>query len=296
MAVAVQHDGAGLRGATGSRARLGARARSEHDRCEAVDRVIAAMHERIDRPFALDEMARIAYLSPFYFNRTFRKLTGLPPRRFHTALRIAAAKRLLLTTDFSVTEVCLEVGYQSLGTFTTHFHELVGVSPRELRRLAAKPAPSAAEVAYAFATSQDGSAAPAVEGNVHGVAQDRLVFIGLFQRPYPEGVPIACTALAGPGRYALWTSAEGSYHVAAAAFMSSEDVRRCLLPDAGSALVASTSAPVRLSRHESATRDLRLRPARGTDPPILLALPVAAAGGAPSGAGSGGEFLDAASG
>jgi AraC family transcriptional regulator len=121
------------------------------------------MHERIDRPFALDEMARIAYLSPFYFNRVFRQLTGLPPRRFHTALRIAAAKRLLLTTDLSVTEVCLEVGYQSLGTFTTHFHELVGVSPRELRRLASDPARAAAQVADAFASAKVDSVAPGLD-------------------------------------------------------------------------------------------------------------------------------------
>src|SRR4051812_20397614 len=94
---------------------LGARAQSELDRCAAVEKVIAAMHERIDRPFALDEMAEIAFLSRFYFNRVFREITGLPPVRFHTALRIAAAKRLLTTTDLSVTEVCFELGYQSLG-------------------------------------------------------------------------------------------------------------------------------------------------------------------------------------
>jgi AraC family transcriptional regulator len=273
---------------------MGARARSDIDRYVAVDKVIAAMRGRIDQPFSLDEMARIAYLSPFYFNRVFRQLTGLPPRRFHTALRIAAAKRLLLTTDFSVTEVCLEVGYQSLGTFTTHFHELVGVSPRELRRLASEPARAATEVADAFASAQDDAVAPAIEGNVLGVGEDQVTFVGLFHRPYAQGVPVACTALAGPGPYALRTSAEGSYHVAAAAFASSEDVRSCLLPDAGSALVASMSAPVRLSPAGPTPCDLRLRPSRGTDPPILLALPVAPAEGAARSAGSGRELRDAA--
>ena len=112
----------------------------------------------------LDEMARIAYLSPFYFNRIFRQLTGVPPRRFHTALRIDAAKRLLLTTDLSVTEMCLEVGYQSLGTFTTHFHELVGVSPRALRRLASEPWP--APRWRPRAPVAEASVAPAVSGDL----------------------------------------------------------------------------------------------------------------------------------
>src|SRR4051812_4611612 len=139
----------------------GARARSELDRWTAVDKVIAAMHERIDRPFPLEEMASIAYLSRFYFNRVFREITGLPPVRFHTALRIAEAKRMLLTTELSVTEVCFELGYQSLGTFTSHFHQLVGVSPRALRRAATAAGPVPAELAAALARPQ-GSGAPAV--------------------------------------------------------------------------------------------------------------------------------------
>src|SRR4051794_36729248 len=110
---------------------LGARAQSELGRFAAGEKVIAAMHQRIDRPSPLAGMAEIAFLSRFYFNRASREITGLPPVRFHTALRIAAAKRLLTTTDLSVTEVCFELGYQSLGTFTTHFHQLVGISPRD---------------------------------------------------------------------------------------------------------------------------------------------------------------------
>jgi AraC family transcriptional regulator len=295
MAVAVQHDGADRHRASASREPLGARARSEIDRCAAVDKVIAAMHERIDRPFTLDEMARIAYLSPFYLNRVFRQLTGLPPRRFHTALRIAAAKRLLLTTDLSVTEVCLDVGYQSLGTFTTQFHELVGVSPRQLRRLASEPAVATGEVVNALAWADDDAVAPAIEGRVAGVGEDRLIFVGLFHRPYAQGAPIACTALARPGRYALRTSVEGRFHVAAAAFAPREDVRSCLLPEAGSGLVASMSAPVQVTADAPTTCDLRLRPLRDTDPPILLALPVSSAAGTPRGAGSRREVRDAAS-
>src|SRR6476619_1111248 len=107
-------------------------------------------------------MGGTAYLSRFHFNRVCREITGLPPVRFHTALRIAAAKRLLLTTDMSVTEVSLEVGYQSLGTFTTHFHELVGVSPRTLRR------GDGLQLREAFKRAPKPPGPPAVEGDVHG--------------------------------------------------------------------------------------------------------------------------------
>jgi AraC family transcriptional regulator len=260
---------------------LGARARSEVDRHAAVDRVIAAMHERIDRPFALEEMARIAYLSPFYFNRVFRQVTGVPPRRFHTALRIAEAKRLLLTTRLSVTEICLEIGYQSLGTFTTHFRELVSVSPRELRRLGSDPWLSTVEMADLLGSPDADSATCTVEGIVAAPDghEDRIVFIGLFPYPYPQGLPSACTARVGSGSFALPAAAEGRVHLAAAAFPPTESVASCLLPDPASVLVASGTSPVGAAPFRQARRDLRLRPLHSTDPPLLLALPLAAAAG-----------------
>jgi AraC family transcriptional regulator len=259
-----------------ARERLGARARSEVDRRDGVENVIRAMRERVDRPFTLEQMAGIAYLSPFYFNRVFRRLTGAPPRRFQTALRMAAAKRLLLTTDLSVTEVCLEIGYQSLGTFTTQFHQLVGVSPRDLRRLASLPSLARAEMAR-LAAPVDAAGSRAVVGAVTGCAEDRLVFVGLFPQPYPQGLPLACTALAGPGRYELRATAEGCFHVAAAAFPLAADGPACLLPDEDSVLVATGAEPVTIDSARAAVRDLRLRPIRTTDPPILLALPLDAA-------------------
>lgn len=242
---------------------IGARERSELDRRAAVERVIAAMRERLDRPFALDEMARIAFLSRFYFNRIFREVTGLPPVRFQTALRIAEAKRLLLSTDMSVTEVCFELGYQSLGTFTTHFHELVGVSPRELRRAVSPAAPLPAVLAEPLARSAGQHGMPTVEGELLGGRGDGTALLGLFRQPNPQGRPLACSVLAGPGRYELHTDARGMAFVAA------------IVPEPGEGppLVALMRQPVQLGTGRANRRDLRLRPIQPTDPPILLVIP-----------------------
>jgi transcriptional regulator GlxA family with amidase domain len=91
----------------------------------AVQRVIIAIRGRLDENISLTEMASVAYMSRYHFNRTFRQITGLPPRRFLSKLRVEAATRMLLNTNSSITEICLDVGYTSLGTFIRrHFsHE-----------------------------------------------------------------------------------------------------------------------------------------------------------------------------
>src|SRR5258707_14891588 len=105
-----------------------AHAGTELNHHRAVERVISAMHQRLDEDFSLEEMANLAYMSPFHFNRIFRQLTGVPPCQFMSALRLESARRLLLTTQLSVTDVCFEVGYSSLGTFIRRFTDLLGLS------------------------------------------------------------------------------------------------------------------------------------------------------------------------
>jgi transcriptional regulator GlxA family with amidase domain len=104
--------------------------------CAAVKRVINVMHERLDEPFTLNDMSKIAYVSPYHFNRMFHQITGIPPCQFLYALRLETAKRLLLTTGVSVTDVCFDVGYNSLGTFIRRFTGLVGISPSRFRSFA----------------------------------------------------------------------------------------------------------------------------------------------------------------
>ncbi|MEQ4207686.1 helix-turn-helix transcriptional regulator [Actinopolymorpha sp. B9G3] len=94
----------------------------------------------------LEDAAAVACMSPFHFHRSFARTFGETPHQFVTRLRVDRAKALLAGTDLSVLEVCLAVGYQSVGTFSRRFTALVGRSPSAYRHgvrpmLVAVPAP-----------------------------------------------------------------------------------------------------------------------------------------------------------
>jgi AraC-like DNA-binding protein len=112
----------------------GPRASLDHDTfvrlCRSRDYLAAHCHDRI----TLDSAARSAHLSPFHFQRLFVRAFGESPLGFLTRLRIEKAKRLLAADAHSVTAICFEVGYASLGSFSSRFRALVGVSPSEYRR------------------------------------------------------------------------------------------------------------------------------------------------------------------
>jgi AraC-like DNA-binding protein len=85
------------------------------------------------RPLDVPAMARAAHASPSHFARQFREAYGETPYAYLMTRRIERAKALLRAGELSVTEVSLAVGCQSLGTFSTRFRELVGVTPGEYR-------------------------------------------------------------------------------------------------------------------------------------------------------------------
>jgi AraC-like DNA-binding protein len=91
----------------------------------------------IDREYAqpldLDAMAREAGYSRFHFARAFTAAYGETPRRYLTRRRIERAKTLLRTANLSVTEICVLVGFDSLGSFSSRFRSLVGQSPAAYR-------------------------------------------------------------------------------------------------------------------------------------------------------------------
>lgn len=89
--------------------------------------------DEFDRRISLEDASREACLSPFHFHRLFKQTFGQTPHDFLTSRRIDRAKKLLVQSNLSITEICFEVGYSSPGSFTSLFQREVGCSPRDYR-------------------------------------------------------------------------------------------------------------------------------------------------------------------
>ncbi|QIS16020.1 helix-turn-helix transcriptional regulator [Nocardia arthritidis] len=92
-------------------------------------------------PLDLDELAAAAGISKYHFLRAFAAVYGVTPAAYLAERRIERAQDLLRATNLMVTEVCMLVGYSSLGSFSSKFRELVGVTPSEYQAKFADGAP-----------------------------------------------------------------------------------------------------------------------------------------------------------
>jgi AraC-like DNA-binding protein len=98
--------------------------------CRARDHV----HDHHAEPVRLDDLARQAGVSRFHFLRLFRDTFGCTPHQYLTRVRLERARTLLAAEHHSVTDVCLDVGFSSLGSFSTLFAERFGCPPSAWRR------------------------------------------------------------------------------------------------------------------------------------------------------------------
>ena len=100
--------------------------------------LLRRVRDRIDREYAqpldVEALARGVSMSAGHLSREFKLAYGEAPYSYLMTRRIERAMALLRRGDMSVTDVCFTVGCQSLGTFSTRFTELVGVSPSVYRR------------------------------------------------------------------------------------------------------------------------------------------------------------------
>jgi transcriptional regulator GlxA family with amidase domain len=100
-------------------------------------------------PLDIPALARIAYVSEAHFIRTFRATFGETPHRYLQRRRVERAMFLLRSTDRSVTDICIETGFSSLGTFSRTFTEIVGETPSAYReRGPVQPVPSCFAMAW----------------------------------------------------------------------------------------------------------------------------------------------------
>jgi AraC-like DNA-binding protein len=105
-----------------------------------LSRHLLRVRDLMDRAFAapldVPALARSAYVSEDYFSRSFKAAFGETPHRYLLRRRMERAKALLRAGELPVTEVCLAVGFTSLGSFSTQFRRFVGESPTAYRNRA----------------------------------------------------------------------------------------------------------------------------------------------------------------
>ncbi|HET9955175.1 MAG TPA: helix-turn-helix domain-containing protein, partial [Polyangiaceae bacterium] len=104
----------------------------------ALRRVLARLHEALDRNPSIEELAALAGLQAAHFSRMFRRSTGLPPHRYLQQLRLEKARALLEAGEHSVLEVALAVGFSNPSHFAAFYRKHCGLSPSEQRRRAAR--------------------------------------------------------------------------------------------------------------------------------------------------------------
>jgi transcriptional regulator GlxA family with amidase domain len=93
------------------------------------------LHASAGDDIDLSELARAACLSPYHMHRAFTRAFGQTPHAYRNGLRLARARRLLETSEMSVTEVCAAVGFASAPSFTNLFRRTFGAPPSKIRKI-----------------------------------------------------------------------------------------------------------------------------------------------------------------
>lgn len=101
------------------------------DRIQSVCRYICNYY---NRPINLEEIAKIAYMSPTYFSKKFKKVTGFGFNEYLNSVRVKMAINMLLETRYSITEIAMYCGYQDSNYFGDVFKKITGMSPSAYRK------------------------------------------------------------------------------------------------------------------------------------------------------------------
>lgn len=106
---------------------------------DTYQRIVAAkvyIDENYPDSIDLDQISKQAFLSRFHFHRLFTQIYKKTPHQYLTATRLEAAKILLAKEGISITDVCNQIGYESLNSFSTLFRKQSGASPQYYRNIA----------------------------------------------------------------------------------------------------------------------------------------------------------------
>jgi AraC-like DNA-binding protein len=236
-----------------------------------VERATEFIWSHYSEPLTLADIAESARLSRFHLCRIFPATTGVTPCRFLSAVRIYQAKHMLLTTSARVTDLAFAVGYNSVGSFISHFTSSVGLSPGRFRR-------KARDGDFEFpCPERDGSPGPgAVHGTIslpHGHPGAR-VYLGAFstalvQHPAADAVVVDIPAGGQPSSYSLRCVPAGTWFIQAVEAAESTDPE----PWTRQTALVGGRGPVPVAARTTTRAPVPLRPRRMTDPPVLLTRP-----------------------
>jgi AraC-like DNA-binding protein len=249
------------------------RPQTEEDHARAIERAAQHIRANLVEQLDLHHLASIAFMSKFHFLRVFEEITGTTPHNFVACCRIARAKELLIKSTHSITDICMEVGYSSVGSFSTTFSMLVGASPSQFRASSQQLRASHVAEAINQFLRRDSTAGPE---QLRGIVEappnaEGFIFIGAFDRGAPQGAPDAPAILLEPGPFCIARPRDSASHLLAAMIPFSVDLGQFAL-----ACPVSLVASQRLSAADPATtpRVLKLRPPKLTDPPVVVTLPL----------------------
>ncbi|WP_079474517.1 helix-turn-helix domain-containing protein [Marinococcus halophilus] len=240
----------------------------------AVYDAITYMHAHLHEPLDLTGLAAQAAYSPYHFSRLFKKSVGVPPLYYLSGLRLQRAKELLIETTFPVRDIGMEIGQQSVGTFTTSFAARVGVTPGAFRASMASAENSFSSLKTTRHWAEP--ALPTVETSIQGriyseIPFEGFVLIGLFPRPMPEGVPLYGTLCDTADEYHIPCVKPGLYYVMATSIAWKMKVNDILIPHHTFRTRSREALHVEAGRPLE-KKDIYLYPPRFDDPPILVSL------------------------
>ncbi|OPH62204.1 transcriptional regulator [Paenibacillus ferrarius] len=247
------------------------------DKYAGMDELIAYIHQHLYDPLPLAQLAAYAGYSPYHFIRIFKEKTGLSPLYYVSSLRLQKAKDLLLRTNLSIRDIGLEIGQQSLGTFTTRFTSRVGATPSDFRNstLQADNYLRALQKLHHWHSDQ-----PVQHQHtcIHGTIQTEIPFqgfilLGLFAKPIPEGMPLYGTLVASHQDYCIQDVKPGIYYLMATSVSWDMQALDVLLPY--TTLRTRSKEPLIIHSHTTTLhQQVTLHVSRPDDPPILISLPL----------------------